>query len=107
MKRTGEDDRDGNMGLDRAGRPGISGAGILRKAEAKNRAGRAEKNSERIDHLHYYDPDEYECPKCGARFSRNVMTCPKCGMKFTGSVEDDEPYEEEYEMWDGDDDEDD
>ena len=35
------------------------------------------------------------------------MTCPKCGMKFTGSVEDDEPYEEEYEMWDGDDDEDD
>ena len=70
-------------------------------------AGRAEKNSERIDHLHYYDPDEYECPKCGARFTENVMTCPKCGMKFTGSVEDDEPYEEEYEMWDGDDDEDD
>ena len=70
-------------------------------------AGRAEKNSERIDHLHYYDPDEYECPKCGARFTENVMTCPKCGTKFTGNVEDDEPYEEEYEMWDGDDDEDD
>ena len=97
--------RDGNMGLDRAGRPGISGAGILRKAEAKNRAGRAEKNSERIDHLHYYDPDEYECPKCGARFTENVMTCPKCGMKFTGNVEDDEPFEEEMELW-GDDTED-
>lgn len=83
---------------------------LVLASSGKQRAGKdgkAGNRDKRIDHLHYYDPDEYKCPKCGARFSRNVMTCPKCGMKFTGSVEDDEPFEEEYEMWDGDDDEDD
>ena len=81
---------------------------LVLASSGKQRAGkdgRGGNKDKRIDHLHYYDPDEYECPKCGARFSKNVMTCPKCGMKFTGSAEDDEPFEEEMELW-GDDTED-
>ena len=36
----------------------------------------------RIDRLHYLDPDEYECPRCGAKFRKNVMTCPRCGTRL-------------------------
>ena len=55
------------------------------------------KNDKRIDHLHYTDQDEYECPKCGTRFRKNVMVCPKCGARFTGTTEDMEAYDEELE----------
>ena len=61
-------------------------------------------NGRRVEHLHYIDPDEYECPKCGARFTENVMTCPKCGAKFTGTAENDDAFIEEMELWDDDDD---
>ena len=61
------------------------------------------KNDKRIDHLHYMDLDEYQCPNCKARFRKNVMTCPKCGMQFTGTVTDDEEFIEEMEVWEEDD----
>ena len=60
------------------------------------------KNNKRIDHLHYIDLDEYECPKCGARFRKNVMVCPKCGAKFSGTVEDEDEFIEEMVLWDED-----
>ena len=51
----------------------------------------------RIDHLHYIDPDEYECPVCHATFKRNVMVCPQCGTRFTGTREDMTAYDDELE----------
>ena len=61
------------------------------------------KSSKRIDHLHYIDPDEYECPKCGARFRENAMACPECGEKFSGKTEDEDEFIEEMELWNNDD----
>ena len=69
-------------------------------------SGRTGNSSSRIDHRHYIDPDEYECPKCHVRFKKNTMVCPKCGTRFTGTREDmtafDEELEEELDMdeWD-------
>ena len=63
-----------------------------------------ENSTKRIDHLHYIDLDEYECPECGAKFRKNVMVCPQCEVRFTGKVEDDEEFEEEMIIWDDDDD---
>lgn len=63
----------------------------------------AGKNDKRIDHLHYIDLDEYECPKCGAKFRKNVMTCPKCGTRFSGTVENEDAFVEEMVLWDDDD----
>ena len=63
----------------------------------------AGKTDRRIDHLHYIDLDEYECPKCGARFRKNVMVCPKCGAGFSGTVEDEDEFIEEMVLWDEDD----
>ena len=63
------------------------------------------KNDKRIDHLHYMDLDEYQCPNCGARFRKNIMICPKCGTQFTGTVTDDEEFIEEMEVWEEEDDE--
>ncbi len=71
-----------------------------------NSAGRAGNSTSRIDHCHYSDPDEYECPKCHTRFRKNTMVCPNCGTRFTGTREDmtayDDELEEELEMdeWD-------
>ena len=59
-------------------------------------------NTTRIDHPHYIDLDDHQCPKCGARFRENVMACPKCGARFTGTKEDDEEFIEEMELWDDD-----
>ena len=73
------------------------------KKTGKSSSGR--KNDKRIDHLHYMDLDEYQCPNCKARFRKNVMTCPKCGMQFTGTVTDDEEFIEEMEVWEEEDDE--
>ena len=71
------------------------------KKTGSNSSGK--KNDKRIDHLHYMDLDEYQCPNCKARFRKNVMTCPKCGMQFTGTVTDDEEFIEEMEVWEEDD----
>ncbi len=79
----------------------IACAGISQKKGGGSAAG---KDTRRIDHLHYLDLDEYECPKCGARFTKNVMVCPKCGARFSGRKEDDEAFIEEMEIWDDDDD---
>ncbi len=61
-------------------------------------------DARRIDHPHYMDPDEYECPECGARFRKNVMTCPKCGKQFAGTREDDGEFLEEMDFWEEDED---
>ena len=57
----------------------------------------------RIDHPHFFDPDEYECSVCGARFRKSSMVCPECGAKFEGTAEDETEFEEEMmeeEEWD-------
>ena len=72
----------------------------------KNGNGSSGEDGRRVGHLHYIDPDEYECPVCHATFKRNVMVCPQCGTRFTGTREDmtayDDELEEELEMdeWD-------
>ena len=77
---------------------------LLLASSGKQKTGSGSgRNDRRIDHLHYIDPDEYECPKCGARFRKNVMTCPKCGVKFTGTAENDDAFIEEMVLWDDDD----
>lgn len=49
----------------------------------------------RIDHPHYTDPDDYECPLCGARFREPGMVCPSCGARFADVLEDPTEFEEE------------
>ena len=82
---------------------------LLATGRTKNNgksSGRTGNSTSRIDHLHYIDLDEYECPKCHTTFKRNVMVCPNCGTRFTGTREDmtafDEELEEELDMdeWD-------
>ena len=79
----------------------LASSGKQKKNAGGGSAG-AEKTDKRIDHLHYIDQDEYECPKCGARFRKNIMVCPKCGARFSGRVENmaeyDDELEEELEM---------
>ena len=68
----------------------------------KSRGGAGGKRA-RIDHPHVIDPDDYECPVCGARFEKDVMTCPRCGARFTGKTTDTEEFDEEedeMEAWD-------
>lgn len=72
-------------------------------ASGKKAQGKENADNRRIDHLHYIELDEYECPKCHARFRRNVMACPKCGARFSGTKEDDEEFIEEMVLWDDDD----
>ena len=62
-----------------------------------------QKKVHRVDHLHYYDLDEYECSVCGARFQKNSMVCPKCGARFEGTKEVSTEFDEEMmeeEDWD-------
>lgn len=58
----------------------------------------------RVDHPHYFEPDDHECSVCGARFRGKGMTCPKCGSRFAGTKEDDTEFIEEMVVWDDDDD---
>lgn len=53
----------------------------------------------RIDHPHLIDSDDYECPICGRRFSRDRMSCPYCGVRFTDKKEDYEEFDEEEDEW--------
>ena len=32
-----------------------------------------------IRHSHLFDPDEYECSRCGAVFREKYPSCPNCG----------------------------
>lgn len=32
-----------------------------------------------IKHSHLFDPDEYECSRCGAVFKKIYLACPNCG----------------------------
>ena len=60
-------------------------------------------SDKRIDRPHYIDPDDHECPGCGARFRQNTMVCPECGKKFSGTTENDDEFTEEMVLWDDDD----
>ncbi len=37
-----------------------------------------------IRYSHLFDPDDYECPVCGNRFTDTFSTCPSCGNIITG-----------------------
>ena len=82
------------------------GVALLALAGKAKRAGKSgtESGPRRVDIPHYLEPDEHECPKCGARFRQNVMACPRCGTAFNGTEENDLEFIEEMEIWDGDDD---
>ena len=82
---------------------------LLATGKTKNNeksSGRTGNTTSRIDHLHYMDRDEYECPKCHTVFKKDTMVCPNCGLRFTGTQKDmtayDDELEEELEMdeWD-------
>ena len=76
-------------------------AGRSRNGRQKNASAEEPK---RIDHLHYMEEDEYECPACGARFTRDLMTCPACGARFSGRTEDDTAFIDEMIFWEDEDD---
>ena len=35
-----------------------------------------------IRHSHLFDPDEYECSRCGAVFKKKYPACPNCGTSL-------------------------
>ena len=35
-----------------------------------------------IKHSHLFDPDEYECSRCGAVFKKKYPACPNCGISL-------------------------
>ena len=35
-----------------------------------------------IRHSHFFDPDEYECSRCGAVFKDKLTKCPNCGANL-------------------------
>ena len=73
---------------------------LLATGKTKNNGksqGGTKNTASRIDHRHYLDPDEYECPRCGAKFRSNTMQCPNCGTRFTGTREDMTAYDDELE----------
>ena len=35
-----------------------------------------------IKHSHLFDPDEYECSRCGAVFKKKYPACPNCGTSL-------------------------
>ena len=86
----------------------VIGIIVLAACCGKAKSGQARKTGSRekvlrVDHPHYYSPDESECPVCGARFSRQSMACPRCGARFDGAEEDDTEFIEEMmeeEDWD-------
>jgi len=34
-----------------------------------------------IRHTHLFDPDEYECSRCGAVFAQKYPACPNCRIR--------------------------
>ena len=40
-----------------------------------------------IKHTHLFDPDEYECSRCGAVFQERYTACPNCGVSPGGEKE--------------------
>ena len=74
--------------------------GGSRESGAKKKTSRS--RAVRIDRTHYYDPDDYECSACGARFQKKSMSCPRCGARFTGTEEDDDEFIEEMVFWEED-----
>ena len=57
----------------------------------------------RVNHPHYYGPDEFECTVCGAKFRKNSMVCSKSVAGFEGTKEDSTEFDEEMmedEDWD-------
>ena len=54
----------------------------------------------RISHPHLLSEDNYECPVCGRRFTKNTMSCPYCHACFTGTREDEDEFLDEEEFLD-------
>jgi predicted amidophosphoribosyltransferase len=40
-----------------------------------------------IKHSHLFDPDEYECSRCGAVFKKKYPACPNCGTSLESEKE--------------------
>ena len=68
---------------------------------AKARPARKERARTRVEIPHYYDPVEYACSVCGARFHDDTMACPHCGVRFNHTETDETAFieEEEFEDW--------
>ena len=52
-----------------------------------------------IKRTHLFDPDEYECSKCGKRFPDTHSVCPNCGVPMRG-IEDNQDWVDEAEELD-------
>ena len=39
-----------------------------------------------IKHSHLFDPDEYECSRCGAVFKKKYPACPNCVTTLRSSA---------------------
>ena len=50
----------------------------------------------RIKHSHLFDPDEYECSRCGAVFKKKYPACPNCGTSL-GSEKEEQDWVDEAE----------
>lgn len=75
-----------------------------KSGQKKSGGSGGEQETRRIDHPHYIDLDESECPQCGARFREKTMVCPRCGARFSGTTENETEFIEEMVLWDDDDD---
>ncbi len=40
-----------------------------------------------IKHSHLFDPDDYECSRCGAVFKKKYPACPNCGTTLESEKE--------------------
>lgn len=49
---------------------------------------RREKEPYWIKHSHFFDPDEYECSRCGTRARRKTLNCPNCGVALRREKDD-------------------
>ena len=45
-----------------------------------------------IKHSHLFDPDEYECSRCGAVFNKKYPACPNCGTSLGLEKEEQDAY---------------
>ncbi len=52
-----------------------------------------------IRHTHLFEPDEYECSRCGAVFAQKYPACPNCGTS-PGQEREEQDWVEEAEELD-------
>ena len=101
MRRMSEELRDGEVKMPTLLWIFIGVIVLVACCGAKKQSG--QKKVLRVNHLHYFDLNEYECSVCGARFRKNSIVCPKCGAQFQATKEDSTEFDEEMmeeEDWD-------